>query len=292
MSSPRSIAARQSRRFLQYIAAQCIAVAAISVLATPVFAVGEPANPPVGAWETIRQNLYADRDIGLTDETFMSLSAPGNTPDPAATSISLHFGPTAQGKIKRVRLIIDNNPSPLAATLDLEGGVPISEIDLRVRIDRFTSVRAIAETNDGTLEMRSAWVKASGGCSAPPSAAAGGTLGEIRVHPSQDGKSLQVNIRHPNNSGFQIDPRTGDPIPPHFVTRLRLSSGSQFRFDAETGISLSENPSFRIVSNTPLPEPVSIEVVDSKEGHFVAAWSGGSTGSTGTAHKSATGTGD
>lgn len=289
MTSLCSVASRKSPRFFKCIAGL---LAAISVLASPVFAVGEPSNPPVGAWETMRQNLYGDRDIGLTDERFMSLSAPGNTPDPAATSISVHFGPTAQGKIRRVRLIIDNNPSPLAATFDLDGGFPISEIDLRVRIDRFTSVRAIAESSDGTLEMRSAWVKASGGCSAPPSAAAGGTLGEIRVRPSQDAKSLQVSIRHPNNSGFQIDPQTGDPIPPHFVTRVRLSSGSQFRFEAETGISISENPSFRIASDTPLPEPVSIDVVDSKEAHFVATWNGGSTDGAGAAHKSATGTGD
>ena len=74
-------------------------------------------------------------------------------------------------------MIIDNNPSPLVATLTLAAGVPLDEIDLRVRIDRFTSVRAIAETQDGRLEMRSTWVNASGGCSAPPGAAEGGTLG-------------------------------------------------------------------------------------------------------------------
>jgi sulfur-oxidizing protein SoxY len=289
MNNLRSMAARKFRRFVQCIVAL---MPVFAVLASPVFAVEEASNPAVGAWETMRQNLYGDRDIGLTDETFMSLSAPGNTPDPAATPISLHFGPTAQGKIKRVRLIIDNNPSPLAATLELDGSVPISEIDLRVRIDRYTSVRAIAETSNGTLEMRSAWVKASGGCSAPPGAAAGGTLGEIRVRPSPDAKSLQVNVRHPNNSGFQIDPQTGDPIPPHFVTRLRLSTAGHVLFEADMGISISENPSFRIVSNATLPEPVSVDVVDSKEAHFTATWNGGSTDSTRTPHTAATGTGD
>ncbi len=289
MDNLRCMAAHKSRRFVQCIVAL---MPVLAVLASPASAVEDASNPAVGAWETMRQNLYGDREIGFTDEAFMSLTAPGNTPDPAATPISLHFGPAAQGKIKRVRLIIDNNPSPLAATLDLGGGVSISEIDLRVRIDRYTSVRAIAETSNGALEMRSTWVKASGGCSAPPSAAAGGALGEIRVRPSPDAKSLQVNVRHPNNSGFQIDPQTGDPVPPHFVTHLRLSTGGHVLFDAETGISISENPSVRIVSNTPLPEPVSVDVVDSKEAHFAATWKGGSTDSTGTAHTAATGTGD
>jgi sulfur-oxidizing protein SoxY len=141
---------------------------------------------------------------------------------------------------------------------------PITEINMRVRIDRFTSVRAIAETSDGQLEMRSSWVKASGGCSAPPSAASGGTLGEIRLRPSDDGKSILASIKHPNSSGFQIDPKSGDPIPAHYISHIRLNAGGRDLLQAETGISLSENPSLRIASDRPLPEPINIDAVDSE----------------------------
>src|SRR5260370_33271656 len=157
----------------------------------------------------------------------MSIEAPGTTPDPAATPVVLRFGSVLVGRVKQVRVIIDNNPSPLARTMDLKEGLPVDEIDLRVRIDRFTSVRAIAETIDGKLEMRSTWVNASGGCSAPPSAAAGGTLGQSRFRPSGDAKSLQISIRPPNNSGFHISPRTADPIPPHCFSHIRPHSGGQ-----------------------------------------------------------------
>ena len=146
----------------------------------------------------------------------MSLEVPSNTPDPAATPLTLRFADDEQRRIKRVRVFIDNNPSPLVATFDFASATPVTEINMRVRIDRFTSVRAVAETADGGLEMRSAWVKASGGCSAPSSAAPGGVLGEIRLRPSTDTKSLLTSIRHPNSSGFQIDPRTGDAIPAHY----------------------------------------------------------------------------
>lgn len=74
--------------------------------------------------------------------------------------------------------------------LSAAADTPVTEIDMHVRIDRFTSVRVIAEKADGGLEMRSAWVKASGGCSAPASAAAGGTLGEIRLQTASDSKSV------------------------------------------------------------------------------------------------------
>jgi len=242
--------------------------------ATPAPALEESNSPPTGAWEFLRTQFYGDREIGVVDEEFMRLDAPANTPDPAATPLTLHFGKGAVGNIKQVRLIIDNNPLPLASTIDLGKDVPVDEIDLRVRVDRFTSARAIAETNDGRLEMRSAWIKASGGCSAPPSAADGGTMGEIRFRPSPDAKSLQVSIRHPNHSGFQIDPKTGDAIPPHYVSHMRLSSNGKTLVDVDSGISLSENPTLRIVSDQPFAAPLTLDAEDSKQGHYTATWTG------------------
>jgi sulfur-oxidizing protein SoxY len=246
------------------------------LIAPPVLAIGEADQPSSSAWESLRARYYGDRDMGLVDENYMSLEAPGNTPDPAATPLTLRFGDGAERRIKRVRVFIDNNPSPLVATIDFADAAPVTEIDLRVRIDRFTSVRAIAEAADGTLEMRSAWVKASGGCSAPPSAAPGGTLGEIRLRPSADATAMQIGIRHPNNSGFQIDPRTGEPIPPHYISRLVVNAGGKPLFAADTGISLSENPSLRIVSAAPLPLPLLVDATDSATAaHYTATWQGG-----------------
>jgi sulfur-oxidizing protein SoxY len=254
----------------------CIAV--VCVFCGSVYAIGDEQQPSSSAWDALRAKYYGDKPMGFVDESFMSLEVPGNTPDPAATPLTLRFSDDTQRRIKRVRVFIDNNPSPLVATFDFAGATPLTEINLRVRVDRFTSVRAVAETADGGLEMRSSWVKASGGCSAPPSAAAGGTLGEIRIRPSADTKSIQVNIRHPNNSGFQIDPRSGDPILAHYISHIRLSAGGSLLLDAETGISLSENPTLRIASDRSLPLPITIDAVDSEtQAHFIATWQGGST---------------
>jgi sulfur-oxidizing protein SoxY len=232
-------------------------------------------QPSSSAWELLREKYYGDREMGLVDETYMRLDVPANTPDPAATPVTLHIADSEQRRVKRVRVFIDNNPSPLVAAIELAGAVPVTEIDLRVRIDRFTSVRAIAETADGSLEMRSGWVKASGGCSAPPSPTAGGTLGEIRLRPSADATALQIGIRHPNSSGFQIDPRTGEPIPAHYISRIVVNAGGNLLFAADTGISLSENPTLRIVSGTALPMPVMVDAADSEtQAHYTATWNG------------------
>ena len=121
-------------------------------------------------------------------------------------------------------------PSPLVATIELAGATPVTEVDMRVRIDRFTSVRAIAESADGSLEMRS-------------------------------------------SSGFQIDPRTGDAIPAHYISRIVVNAGGKALLAAETGISLSENPTLRIVSEVPLP--VMVDAADSEtHAHYTATWKG------------------
>ena len=241
-----------------------------------VAALGEEAQPSSSAWQALRAKYYGDKTMGVVDEAFMSLEVPANTPDPASTPLTLRFADDAQRRIRRMRVFIDNNPSPLVATFEFPSATPLTEINLRVRVDRFTSVRAVAEMADGGLEMRSSWVKASGGCSAPPGAAAGGTLGEVRFHPSADAKSLQASIRHPNNSGFQIDPKSGDAIPAHYISHIRISADDKVLLDADTGISLSENPTLRFASDRSLPLPITIDAEDSEtKAHFVASWQGG-----------------
>ena len=253
-----------------------LAMTILLALAPAAFADVTPSASS-GAWHGLRATYYGDKEIGEVDEKLMSLAAPASTPDPSATPVTIRFGVQAAGNVRQVRLIIDHNPSPVAATMQLEHGVPIDEIELRIRVDRATSVRAIAELDDGTLEMRSVWVNASGGCSSPPSAAGAGALGDIRFRAGADGKALQVSLRHPNNSGFQIDPLSGDAIPPHYVLHMRLRSGDQTLFDADTGISLAENPTVRIASDRSLSAPLTLEATDSKNQRYEATWNGGTT---------------
>jgi hypothetical protein len=51
-----------------------------------------------------------------------------------------------------------------------------------------------------------------------------------------------------------------------------LNAGGAALLDADTGISLSENPTLRIVSDRPLPLPISVEAVDSQtQAHYTAS---------------------
>jgi len=255
-----------------------LSFASIVLLAGAAAAPAENQNPTDDAWPNLRTQYYGDRELSIADAVAFTLEAPSNTPDPTATALTIRFGAADLGRIRQLRVFIDNNPSPVASTFDFAQGARVAEIGMRVRVDRWTSIRAIAETTDGQLQMHSTWVNAAGGCSAAPSPAAGGTLGEIRFHNTADGRSLQIAIRHPNNSGFQIDPLSGNPIPAHYVSHIRFSSNGHPIMDVDAGISLSENPSLRIASDSALPAPLTVEVTDSQDAHFNANWRGSASG--------------
>jgi sulfur-oxidizing protein SoxY len=130
---------RNRRKPVLLTAALCLSIAG------PAFLSAEEQQPSAGSWEFLRGKYYGDKDMGVVDEAHMSIEVPGNTPDPAATPLTLRFAQEAGRRPRRVRVFIDNNPSPLVATFDFADGPAIVQIDMRVRIDRFTSVRAIAE---------------------------------------------------------------------------------------------------------------------------------------------------
>lgn len=253
-------------------------LAALVGLAGSMATPAQNQSPTDDAWPALRTQYYGERELTIADTAAFTLEAPSNTPDPTATALTVRFGASDIGHIKQLRVFIDNNPSPVASTFDFADGARVAEIGLRVRIDRWTSVRAVAETTDGQLQSHSTWVNAAGGCSAAPSPSSGGTLGEIRFHNTADRHSLQVAIRHPNNSGFQVDPVSGNPIPPHYVSHIRFSSNGHPIMDVDAGISLSENPTLRVASDSPWPEPLSVEVTDSKDAHFNANWHGAASG--------------
>ena len=55
---------------------------------------------------------------------------------------------------------------------------------------------------------------------------------------------------------------------------MRLSSNGKTLVDVDSGISLSENPTLRIVSDQPFAAPLTLDAEDSKQGHYSATWTG------------------
>jgi sulfur-oxidizing protein SoxY len=230
-------------------------------------------------WQQVRAGLFKGRTPNSNAGEVIALEAPARAEDAAIVPIVIRarFEQRPERYIKQVHLIIDNNPSPVAAifTYTLDSGR--ADIETRVRIDEYTFVRAIAETNDGRLYMATRFVKAAGGCSAPPgkdALAARATLGQMRLRVQEAGAPgtpvlAQLMISHPNDSGLVMDQLSRQYTPPHFVRRIDVSVGGRQVLSADLDFSISENPNLRFYF-VPRDDGGTMEavVVDSNELRF------------------------
>src|SRR5262249_55271241 len=153
------------------------AVIALFVVASPIAAASEQAqrNAPASGddqydpsraarWSALQRALFHGHPI-RDGGGVIQLDAPPRALEAAVVPVSLSF--PGNEPIANVWLIIDENPSPLAAHLTFGPKADAHSLKLRVRVDAYTNLHAVAETRDGTLYSASRFVKAAGGCSAP-----------------------------------------------------------------------------------------------------------------------------
>lgn len=211
-------------------------------------------------WELLKTSLFGDRDV-VENESVISLEAPKRAHDAATVPIVVRaMDPGRQ--IKRVHLVVDKNPLPLAGIFQFsEEAGGWRSFETRIRINEYTHVRAIGELNDGSLHMTSRFVKAAGGCSAPAMAdmelamARAGKMKVLIDEINQEDASAQssaistaeavIKISHPNNSGMQFDQVSRNYIPAFFVHTIGAELNGKALIDVETNFSLSENPVVR-----------------------------------------------
>jgi sulfur-oxidizing protein SoxY len=218
-------------------------------------------------WSEIRSAIIGE---GIPEDGGgrLNLVAPVRAEDAAIVPIEVHIRLPSEdaGKVTKIALVIDENPAPVAAVFQLGSGRTAFDIATRVRIDSYTFVRAIATMEDGRLYMVKAYVKAAGGCSAPAAKdplVAKAHLGEMRFRVFADRGDAQVQVRHPNYSGLQMDQVTRLYTPAWFVEKLDVRQGEKTLFSMEGGISISEDPTFRFsYDNT--GEPVTVEARDNE----------------------------
>ena len=207
-------------------------------------------------WAGLKGDVFGDRAI-LADTGLVRIEAPKRAQDAALVPVDIYIDPAkAPDGVKSVTMIIDVNPAPVAATFQIGKDAGVTHLSTRVRVNDYSYLRAIAETQSGELHMAQTFVKASGGCSAPAvkntdeALASMGQDEAASVRAESDEtmtkvQELQLMIRHPNNSGLQRDPLTQYFIPPHFVQKLSISQADRLILSMEGGISISEDPNFR-----------------------------------------------
>jgi len=126
-----------------------LAVVAAAVLAA--FA----AKADEDVWPALEKQTFGDRPIAAEDGV-VTLDAPYTADDPALVPITVHVPPGVKQKIKTLTLFIDKNPDPMVAKITFGPAAGLGgerSFSTRVRIDNFSHVRAVLETEDGQLHV-------------------------------------------------------------------------------------------------------------------------------------------
>ncbi|WP_428419310.1 quinoprotein dehydrogenase-associated SoxYZ-like carrier [Methylibium sp.] len=254
--------------------------AATWALAWPVHAApgGLPTNvahtDTSPEWENLRQRLFASRRID-TDSGKVQLIVPLRAAYGASVPVKIvsKLPQTAELYVRKMYVLVDKNPSPVAAVLDLTPELGQADFETRLRVDEYSHVRVVSELSDGSLHMDSRYVKTSGGCSAPPNRDALHLIGRTVFKLPEPVKmnavtTADVTVLHPNDTGFELNNQTVMFIPPHFVRSIKVSYDQRKLFDAELDFSVSENPTFRFNFVPHAQGELSAEVEDSKDGRF------------------------
>jgi sulfur-oxidizing protein SoxY len=234
-------------------------------------------------WTSLKGDVFGDRPI-LADTGLIRIEAPKRAQDAALVPVDIYIDPAkAPDGVKAVTMIIDVNPAPVAATFQIGKDAGVTHLSTRVRVDDYSWLRVIAETDDGALHMSQTFVKASGGCSAPAvknTDEALASMGKMKLRQfspasgetTGNAPELQLMIRHPNNSGLQRDPLTQYFIPAHFVQNLSISQGDRLILAMEGGISISEDPNFRFDFAPGDDGEIRVEATDTEGKVFRDQW--------------------
>jgi sulfur-oxidizing protein SoxY len=247
---------------------------------------GGPAIAADDPWQDIHRDVFGNREM-IEDDGAVTLEAPYRAEDAAVVPLTMRI-PASAGEVKKLTLVIDKNPAPVAATFHFgeAAGTGDRMLSTRVRIDMYSNVRAIVETADGKLHMTTKFVKASGGCSAAASKDADealANLGKMQVRTFDDPamkdrsppvREAQVMIRHPNYTGMQMDQLTREYTPMKIVQEIDVKRDGARIFKMEGGISISENPNFRFTFAPGSEDVIEVTAKDTDGRTFTATSAG------------------
>lgn len=275
------IAIRPARRLRRlWIGALLIMPILLVSMAMPALADVQRRDQEETVWKSLRKAHFGDREIADGADV-IALDAPYRAEDPSVVPITItdERAGTDAPAIRRVWLVIDNNPVPMSARFEFGPAAKSATLATRVRVNSYSYMRVLAETTDNKLYMVKKYVKASGGCSAPIGRdldKARENMGQMRLRNVRAGESehtrTQLMIRHPNITGLQMDQLTRLVEPAHFVDAITIRKGDELVLDSEMTFSLSANPSLQFGVRDGATGELSAQVHDNKNNEFKQVW--------------------
>ena len=232
-------------------------------------------------WDRLREKMFPGRTL-VAGQGTVQLTVPLRAAYGASVPVKVvsKVPQRADLYVRKLYVVVDKNPSPVALMLDLTTAVGQADFETRLRVDEYSHVRVISELSNGELHTDSRYVKTSGGCSAPPNRGAPHLIGKTMLKVTGELRpgaltAAEVTVVHPNDTGFELNHVTVMYIPPHFVRSIAVRFAQQTIFEADLDFSVSENPTLRFNFVPKGPGELRAEVVDSKDERFVGTLSMG-----------------
>ena len=225
-------------------------------------------------WGELQRAIFPGRTIS-DGSGVIELEAPPRALDAALVPFTITL--PGEKRIKSVSLVIDNNPGPLAGRFTFGTAADPRVLKVRMRVNTYTSVHAVAEDSAGNLYAVEKFVKASGGCSAPAGSddeESMRNLGQMKLKLLDEfaaGKPIQAQlmIRHPNFNGMQMDQLTRMYTAAHFIRTINITYDNQPVLRVESDIALSTDPVLTFGFTPSRQGQLKVEVTDSKEQSFM-----------------------
>lgn len=252
-------------------------LSAFAVGVSPV-AAAEPAsgNALIEAdlWPALQKDIFGAK-VPVENAAVVTIEAPPRADDAALVPVTVRIPADAAQRVIKMTLIVDKNPAPVVAEFAYGPAAGQGErvLSTRVRVDMYSNVRAIVETDDGVLHMATKFVKAAGGCSAPALKDTDAALADagrmiVRTLETADVtaglRQGQLMIKHPQYSGLQLNQATGFYIPARFVREIDVKRGDDLVFKMTGGISISEDPNFRFTYAAGSDETLDVTATDTE----------------------------
>lgn len=232
-------------------------------------------------WEkNLRRQNFQDREIieGV-QQNILELKAPIAAEDATIVPISIHtkISQTPERYIKKMSVFVDQNPMPVVGFFEFTPDSGKADLAMRIRIDTFSYVRAVAELNTGELYMTKSFVKAKGACSAPPPASMEDSkklLGKMKMKvvgnvTLGEPNLMQVKVRHPNITGM-APLRVGSRVipPPFFMDTIEVDYNGKLIVKAFLTFSISMDPALRFYFVPEKDGVMTVKGTDTKKNKF------------------------
>lgn len=195
-------------------------------------------------WETVREYLFEGQTVIFDDRVTVSTAGVVENNMVVPIQVSAEALGKDLGRIEEIVVFADHNPIPAVARYRPIAAKPV--LELRLKVQEATPIRAAARTADGIWHVGGLRVDAAGGGCTVASAGQANKLWESHLNEVQgkvwsrpDGSDrVRLRIIHPMDTGLVA------AIPAFFIETLTISD--------DKGAPLAELTTYEPVSENPV----------------------------------------